>query len=85
MVDGCVKCEGELTTGCDSDGLGVGTASTNVATEIVGGQVRDRGVVVAVLSDVLEDGVLCRPHGELLEDVMRGHIADGQRQGRQAE
>lgn len=71
VVDGRVQGEGELATGCDRDGLGVGSASADIATEIVGGQVRDGRVVVAILSDILEDRVLGRPHRELLEDVVR--------------
>lgn len=85
VVHGGVEREGEGVAGADVDGLGGRAVGADVAPQVVGAQVRHGRVVVGVLADVLEDRVLGAARRELLEDVVRRHVADRQRQGGDAQ
>lgn len=86
MVYRRVQSERDLTSSRDTDSRRASTApTTDIAPQIVGCQVCDWGVVVGVLANVLEDAILGRANRQLLENVMSRHVADGQRQGCQAE
>lgn len=85
VVDGRVGLEGDRPAGSNRQSFDTGSAGADVATEVVGGQVRHGRVVVGVLADVLP----CRVDGgagaDLLEDVVGRGLAGGEEGGSDGE
>ena len=78
MINGnvCGEGQGRACSCCNCSRSTAGTA-TNVASQVIGGKIRDWRVVVRVLANVLVDCALYAVGGQHLEDVCTGLLASG--------
>jgi len=81
VIHGLIRGECESVASCYGERNCVGTGGpTDVASQVIGRETGDRGVVVGVFPQVLVYAELLVVDGQLLENVVARDFGHGQRQ-----